>query len=246
MGLDINNLFGGYAGHNILKNISFKVPDGKIVALIGLNGAGKSTTINHVIGELQPQMGTIALNGVDLIKTPTEFKKQIAYIPEQPILYDELTLSEHLHLMLSAYELDDEQHWQLVEKLLTKFRLEKKQHWLPTHFSKGMKQKVMLVAAFMLERPLLIIDEPFLGLDTLAIKAVIDLMQEQARKGNSILLTTHLLKEATQFVDEFVVLYDGRIRFTGSPHHLAAASQLSVDNLEQFFESIQEELDDER
>lgn len=107
MGLDINNLSGGYAGHNILKNISFKVPDGKIVALIGLNGAGKSTTINHVIGELQPQMGTIALNGVDLIKTPTEFKKQIAYIPEQPILYDELTLSEHLHLMLSAYELDD-------------------------------------------------------------------------------------------------------------------------------------------
>ncbi|MGO3365223.1 MAG: ATP-binding cassette domain-containing protein, partial [Leuconostoc falkenbergense] len=83
MGLKINNLSGGYAGNNVLKNVTFDVPNGSIVALIGLNGAGKSTTINHIIGELQPQMGTIELNGINLVQNPTGFKSQIAYIPEQ-------------------------------------------------------------------------------------------------------------------------------------------------------------------
>jgi len=168
MGLKINNLSGGYAGNNVLKNVTFDVPNGSIVALIGLNGAGKSTTINHIIGELQPQMGTIELNGINLVQNPTGFKSQIAYIPEQPILYDELTLGEHLHLMLAAHNIDDEVAWQRAETLLKQFRLDDKLHWLPIHFSKGMRQKVMLISAFMLDAPLIIIDEPFLGFDTVA------------------------------------------------------------------------------
>lgn len=246
MTVKVEHLTGGYGKKPVIKDINFELKNGEIVGLIGLNGAGKSTTIKHMLGLLTPSSGELSISGTNIKDNIEEYRHKLSYIPEAPVIYEELTLQEHIDMTAMAYGIDKNTAMERANPLLKTFRLENELQIFPSHFSKGMKQKVMLVAAFMLERPLLIIDEPFLGLDTLAIKAVIDLMQEQARKGNSILLTTHLLKEATQFVDEFVVLYDGRIRFTGSPHHLAAASQLSVDNLEQFFESIQEELDDER
>ncbi|MGX7052415.1 ABC transporter ATP-binding protein [Leuconostoc palmae] len=240
MGLNVNNLTGGYSGTTVLNGVNFKVENGEIVALIGLNGAGKSTTINHIIGELQPTSGEISLNGARLADNPTIFKKQIAYIPEQPMLYDELTLSEHLHLMLATHEIDNVQSWKRVEELLNMFRLSDKQHWLPTHFSKGMKQKVMLVAAFMLESPLLIVDEPFLGLDTVAQKDVIQLLKQHASLGNSVLMTTHLLSSAAKFVDRFVVLKDGQVYFTGSAAQLGDRFNLKFNQLDDFFDVFQQ------
>ena len=239
MGLNIENLSGGYAGNSVLKNISLAVADGEIVALIGLNGAGKSTTINHVIGELHPKQGTITLNDVQLSAEPTVFKSQIAYIPEQPILYDELTLGEHLHLMLAAHEMDNSTAWHRALALLKTFRLEDKLHWLAIHFSKGMRQKVMLVSAFMLDAPLLIVDEPFLGLDTLAQKAVTNLLRQQAKAGRSVLMTTHLLTSAAQFVDKFIVLHEGHVYFEGSPKALAKKYGLAMTQLDDFFDLIQ-------
>ncbi|MDF7626577.1 ABC transporter ATP-binding protein [Leuconostocaceae bacterium ESL0723] len=241
MGLIVNNLSGGYAGNNVLRDVSFEVPNGKIVALIGLNGAGKSTTINHIIGEQQPYTGKIELNGTDIAADPTKFKSQIAYIPEQPILYEELTLAEHLHLMLATHGKDDQENWDQVQDLLKNFRLDDKLHWLPIHFSKGMRQKVMIVAAFMLNAPLLVIDEPFLGLDTLAQKDVIRMMQEQAQADRSVLLTTHLLASAASYVDDFVVLRDGRIEFIGTPAELAASHGLTIETLDDFFNLAQQE-----
>lgn len=239
MGLNIENLSGGYAGNTVLKNISLTVSDGEIVALIGLNGAGKSTTINHVIGELRPKHGNITLNDIKISAEPTAFKSQIAYIPEQPILYEELTLGEHLHLMLAAHNMDTSTYWSHALALLAEFRLEDKLHWLPIHFSKGMRQKVMLVSAFMLDAPLLIVDEPFLGLDTLAQKAVTKLLRQQAEEGRSVLMTTHLLSSATQYVDKFVVLHDGRVYFEGSPQALAQKYGLLMTQLDDFFDLIQ-------
>lgn len=239
MGLKIDNLTGGYAGNQVLKDVSFQVDNGQIVALIGLNGAGKSTTINHIIGELLPKSGKITLNGVDLAQAPAAFKAQLAYIPEQPILYDELTLAEHLELLLAAHQLDKTAVWDNVTKLLATFRLSDKLHWLPSHFSKGMRQKVMLVSAFMLQAPLLLVDEPFLGLDTLAQRDVVQLMKSQAVAGKSVLLTTHLLSSAAQFVDKFVVLTSGQVTFVGSPQALAEAHHLSLANLDDFFDLAQ-------
>lgn len=239
MGLKIDKLTGGYAGNQVLKDVSFDVADGQIVALIGLNGAGKSTTINHIIGERLPQSGKITLNGVDLVQDPSNFKAQLAYIPEQPILYDELTLGEHLDLMLAAHGLDKAAVWPEVVNLLDLFRLTDKLHWLPSHFSKGMRQKVMLVSAFMLNAPLLLVDEPFLGLDTLAHRDVVRLIQAQAAAGNSVLMTTHLLSSAAQFVDIFVVLAAGEVRFVGTPQALADQYQLTLATLDDYFDLAQ-------
>ena len=140
MSLEIKNLSGGYGKLTVLKDISFTVSDGTLTALVGLNGSGKSTTINHIIGLLQPKQGSIVLNNLLLEQEPVAYKSQLAYIPEQPIVYEELTLKEHLELTIAAYHLDEKLLGK-GRKLLNTFRLDDKLTWFPTHFSKGMRQK---------------------------------------------------------------------------------------------------------
>ncbi|MCG6527812.1 ABC transporter ATP-binding protein, partial [Vibrio parahaemolyticus] len=143
--------------------------DGELVGLIGLNGAGKSTTIKEIIGLLQPHTGKITINGLSLKEDPQAYRKQIGYIPETPSLYEELTLKEHIEVTAMAYDIPKDVALQRAERLLKTFRLENKLDWFPANFSKGMKQKVMVLCAFLIEPSLYIIDEPFLGLDPLAI-----------------------------------------------------------------------------
>lgn len=159
--LEVTNLTGGYANISVLKDISFEVNDGELVGLIGLNGAGKSTTIKEVIGLLTPYQGTIALDGLQLQGQAETYRKKIGFIPETPSLYEELTLKEHLEVVALAYDLDLEQVWERVERYLKIFRLDQKLDWFPVQFSKGMKQKVMIICALMVEPSLLIVDEPF-------------------------------------------------------------------------------------
>ena len=216
MTLEVKNLVGGYSQIPVLKDISFTVAAGQLVGLIGLNGAGKSTTINHIIGLLKPQRGSIKINGTSLIENSTKYKQSLAYIPETPILYEELTLKEHIELTIMAYNLDAQIAWKRAEKLLKIFRLDKKLDWFPANFSKGMKQKVMIVCAFITEADLFIIDEPFLGLDPLATKDLLDLIAQKKAQGATILMSTHVLDTAQNYCDNFVLINDGEIKASGS------------------------------
>ena len=199
-----------------MKDISFTVPDGTLTALVGLNGSGKSTTINHIIGLLQPKQGSIVLNNLLLEQEPVAYKSQLAYIPEQPIVYEELTLKEHLELTIAAYHLDEKIAWQKAEKLLNTFRLDDKLTWFPTHFSKGMRQKVMIVMAFITDAKLFIIDEPFLGLDVIAVNDLLKLIDSRKKEGTSFLLTTHVLDTIAGHSDQFVYLKDGQVAAAGA------------------------------
>lgn len=220
MSLVVENLSGGYNGSKVLDSISFKVDDGEIAALIGLNGAGKSTTINYLIGLLPIQNGQIELNGKNIANDAIGYKQQIAYIPETPILYQELTLREHLQSIILAYKLDEKIAWDKANQLLETFRLKKQLDWFPTEFSKGMKQKVMLVAALMTDAKLLIIDEPFLGLDPLAVDDLTKILKAKKEEGVSILLTTHVISVAEKFVDKFILLDKGKIRVQGTSNQI--------------------------
>lgn len=216
MVLKIENLTGGYTGVPVIKDINLTINPGEALGLIGLNGAGKSTTIKHLLGLLRPQKGQISLNGVELIKKPTEFKKQVAYIPEVPVLYEELTLKEHLELTIMSYQLEPDKAWAKAHELLAMFRLDDKLDWLPVHFSKGMKQKVMIVAAFLADTALLVIDEPFTGLDPLAVTNLITLIKQAVANGKMILMSTHILAEAEQAISNYAVLNNGTIEVIGS------------------------------
>ena len=213
--LEVKKLSGGYANIPVLKDVSFQVTDGELVGLIGLNGAGKSTTIKEIIGLLTPYEGQILIDGQTLLGQAEAYRKKLGFIPETPSLYEELTLKEHLEVVALAYDLDWDAAFERAEKLLKLFRLEEKLEWFPVHFSKGMKQKVMIICAFMVQPSLLIVDEPFLGLDPVAIQDLIDLLEEEKKRGTSILMSTHVLDSAEKMCDRFVILHQGQVLADG-------------------------------
>lgn len=214
--LHIEQLEGGYTHKNVLHGISFDVYPHEIVGLIGLNGAGKSTTIKHIIGLMQAKKGVININQKTFQEEPDMYRKQFAYIPEMPLLYDELTLYEHLRLTAMAYNIDEQTFELRLPPLLKAFRLEKQLKWFPIHFSKGMKQKVMIMCAFLVEPPLYIVDEPFVGLDPLGIQSYLEWMVTQKKRGAGILMSTHILATAERYCDRFIILHEGMIKAAGT------------------------------
>ena len=245
MSLIVEHVTGGYGHLPVLKDISFSVQPGEMVGLIGLNGAGKSTTIKHIIGLLEQKKGYITINDLSLKKNTEEYRKQIGFIPETPSLYEELTLREHIEVTAMAYDIPIDIAMQRAEKLLHTFRLENRLEWLPANFSKGMKQKVMILCAFLIEPSLYIIDEPFLGLDPLAINALLELMVEMKNEGSGILMSTHILATAEKYCDRFVVLHNGEIRAYGTLKDLQEEFRLPDSSLDEIYISLTKEQDHE-
>ncbi|HEM2862445.1 TPA: ABC transporter ATP-binding protein [Streptococcus suis] len=239
--LEVKNVTGGYVNIPVLKDVSFTVEDGQLVGLIGLNGAGKSTTIKEIIGLLTPYQGQIAIDGLTLLQGAENYRKKIGFIPETPSLYEELTLKEHLEVVAMAYDLSWEQAWGRVEHLLKLFRLDEKLDWFPVNFSKGMKQKVMIICAFMVEPSLLIVDEPFLGLDPVAISDLIALLGEEKSKGTSILMSTHVLDSAEKMCDSFVILHQGQVRATGNLEELQSTFGMDGASLNEIYLALTQE-----
>jgi len=238
--LEINKLTGGYVNIPVLKEVSFSVPDGQLIGLIGLNGAGKSTTINEIIGLLHPYAGEVRIDG-SLPEAPTDYRKKIGYIPETPSLYEELTLREHIETVAMAYDLDMDQVMVRVQPLLERFRLAEKLDWFPTQFSKGMKQKVMIICAYAVDPSLYIVDEPFLGLDPVAIADLIQLLADEKAKGKSILMSTHVLDSAEKMCDGFVILHKGQIRAKGTLDELRSTFGDEKASLNDIYMTLTEE-----
>ena len=225
----------------VLKDINFEVKNGEMIGLIGLNGAGKSTTIKNIIGLLTPQKGTITVDELTLQEDPENYRKKIGYIPETPSLYEELTLREHIEVTAMAYGIQKEEAMKRAESLLKTFRLENRLDWFPVNFSKGMKQKVMVLCAFLIQPSLYIIDEPFLGLDPLAINALLELMVAMKEQGAAILMSTHILATAEKYCDRFVVLHEGEVRAQGTLQDLQTEFDLPGSSLDEIYIALTKE-----
>jgi len=239
--LSIKNLVGGYTHKNVLHGISFEVYPKEIVGLIGLNGAGKSTTIKHIIGIMQAKEGEVSVNGQTFQDNPTSYRNQMAYIPEMPILYDELTLYEHLKLTAMAYGLSEGIFEKRLPRLLKEFRMEKQLHWFPVHFSKGMRQKVMIMCAFLIEPSLYIVDEPFVGLDPIGIKSYLQLMDEMKNNGSGVLMSTHILATAERYCDRFIILHEGNIKALGTLDELRKQFNMPEATLDDLYVQLTKE-----
>ncbi|MGP5428732.1 ABC transporter ATP-binding protein [Enterococcus malodoratus] len=241
MSLAIQHVTGGYGHLPVLKDINFEVHNGEMIGLIGLNGAGKSTTIKNIIGLLTPQKGTIKVDDLTLQQDPENYRKKIGYIPETPSLYEELTLREHIEVTAMAYGIPKEEAMERAESLLKTFRLENRLDWFPVNFSKGMKQKVMVLCAFLIQPSLYIIDEPFLGLDPLAINALLELMVAMKEQGAAILMSTHILATAEKYCDRFVVLHEGEVRAQGTLQDLQTEFNLPGSSLDEIYIALTKE-----
>ncbi|GAB0170709.1 ABC transporter ATP-binding protein [Lysinibacillus sp. CTST325] len=243
--LEVQHVTGGYTRKPVIKDLSFAIEKGELVGLIGLNGAGKSTTIKHIIGTMLPKEGDIRLNGVTLKENTDKYRTAFSYIPETPVLYDELTLREHLELTAMAYGLDEATLAARSQILLKEFRMEKRLNWFPSHFSKGMRQKVMIMCAFLVNPSLYIIDEPFVGLDPLGIQSLLDQMDEKKKEGASILMSTHILSTAEKHCDRIILLHEGRVRAQGTMEDLRKAFAMPHATLDDLYIAMTKERDHE-
>ncbi|WP_313893079.1 ABC transporter ATP-binding protein [Psychrobacillus sp.] len=244
--LEVNDITGGYTRKPVLHDLTFSIGKGELVGLIGLNGAGKSTTIKHIIGTMNAAKGTILLNGKTMKEDPAQYRTAFSYIPETPVLYDELTLKEHLELTAMAYNLDASVFEARMGALLKEFRMEKRLNWFPTHFSKGMRQKVMIMCAFLVNPSLYIIDEPFVGLDPLGIQSLLDQMKARKDEGASVLMSTHILSTAEKFCDRILLLHNGKIRAQGTMSDLRAVFNMPDATLDDLYIEMTKEQQDEK
>lgn len=237
--LQIEELSGGYSlGKPVLHDINFKVMPGEMVGLIGLNGAGKSTTMKHILGLMTPHKGVVLVQDKTRDEDPHTYQSSLAFVPESPLLYEELTVREHLEFTARAYGVEPEAYQERSNRLLDLFHMKEKADSLSMHLSKGMKQKVMIMSAFVARPPLYIIDEPFLGLDPLGIRSLLDFMLEMKQSGASILLSSHILSTIENYCDRFIVLHRGVVIAQGTLSEIAEQAQAPGESLENIFYAL--------
>jgi ABC-2 type transport system ATP-binding protein len=239
--LEVARLSGGYSSRKpVLHEVSFTVRPGEMVGLIGLNGAGKSTIIRHILGLMPPQAGDVRVTGVRLEEDRDKYRAACAYVPEQPSLLAHLTVREHLQWTALAYGLQPEESDRRSASLAEAFRMREALDSLPDTLSKGMKQKAMLMNALLVSPPLLIIDEPFLGLDPLAIRGLLAALEKARSQGCAILLSSHILPALERRADRLVVLHRGRVIAYGTPKEVKAQAGRGgpEDTLDDAFEAL--------
>jgi ABC-2 type transport system ATP-binding protein len=209
--LEARALTKRYGGLLALDSVSFQLKRGEIVGYLGPNGSGKSTTVNIVVGLLEPSAGTIALDGRTLAEDPLGYKGRIGYVPEEPYLYTHLTATEYLTLVGRLRGLPQAVLDKKIAKLLTLFQLHDSRYSTMAAFSKGMRQRVLLAAALMHNPDLLVLDEPFSGLDVnagLLFRALLTLL---AAEGRMILFSTHRFEMVERLCSRVVILSSGRL-----------------------------------
>ncbi|KAB8137968.1 ABC transporter ATP-binding protein [Gracilibacillus oryzae] len=215
--------------NTILQDIDFSLEQGNIVALIGHNGAGKSTIMKTIMGWQEKKQGNISINGINQDDSFLTYKKQIAYIPEEPFLLSELTAMQHFQLYGQSYGLSEQQLNQRVEHLTRLFEIEDKLNEYPESLSKGMRQKVQTICALLPDVALMLIDEPFMGLDVHAAADLQQLIIDKAKNGTSILLTSHQLDRVGEFADSYIMLHKGVITEKGIMKDFAELTRRSTE-----------------
>ncbi|WP_417915380.1 ABC transporter ATP-binding protein [Candidatus Electronema sp. JM] len=235
--LHIQNLRKSFADFTAVNNISLEVEAGEIFGFLGPNGAGKTTTIKILAGLLQPDSGTVLINGKSLAEQPLACKQDTGYVPDRPWLFEKLTGSEYLKFIASLYRLPEERFKAGSAQYLDLFDLSKWQDHLIESYSHGMRQKLIMTSAFMLDQPLLIIDEPMVGLDPKSARIVKELFKQKAAEGTAIFLSTHSLEIAEELCRRIAIITNGTLRVIGTMEELRSQAGRADQalNLEEIF-----------
>lgn len=214
--LQINNFSKSYNNEvKAVDNLTLEVNAGEIFGFIGHNGAGKTTTIKATVGVLDFNEGEILLDGLSIKEDPINFKKQIAYIPDNPSVYNNLTGMQYLNFIVNIYQVEDENINETIIKYASEFELTKELNNEINTYSHGMKQKLLLISAFIRNPKLLILDEPFTGLDPNATFKMKELMRKLADQGSIIFFSTHILEVAEKFCDTVGIIRKGKLVVSG-------------------------------
>lgn len=215
--IEIKNVSKTYNGtKKALENITFNVNDGEIFAFIGHNGAGKTTTIKLIVGILDFESGEILINGKSIKESPIECKKDIAYVPDNPDLYENMKAIDFINFICDMYNTPLITRKENIAKYSKMFEIENNLNDDISSFSHGMKQKVALISALAHNPKVLIMDEPFVGLDPKAVYDMKELMKQMAKDGKTVLFSTHILDVAEKLCDRVAIIKNGKIVKTGN------------------------------
>ena len=234
--IEIKNLHKAYANHLVLKGINLTVNAGEIIGYIGPNGAGKSTTIKTLIGMLPDFAGDVHVLGIDVRQDPLEVKRHIGYVPEQASLYEVLTPTEYLHFIGQLYGLEKSTIDKKSLELLRLFDLYTNRDDRMTTFSKGMRQKVLLISGLLHNPEVIFLDEPLSGLDANAVILVKEILSQLALAGKTLFYSSHLMDVVEKISDRIVLIDKGVVIANGTFAELKA--QRETGSLEQLFNQL--------
>lgn len=238
--LEARGLTKRYGGLLALNNVDFELHRGEIVGYLGPNGSGKSTTVNLVVGLLEPSAGFIAIDGIRMSDNPVEYKRKIGYVPEEPFLYTHLTAGEYLTLVGRLRGIPQAALNKKISRLLELFQLQDSRYRTMNGYSKGMRQRVLLAAALLHNPDLLVLDEPFSGLDVnagLLFRALLTLL---AAEGRMILFSTHRFDMVEKLCSRVVILSAGRLV---GERRLSDFQAGGSDSLESLFVRVTQQAD---
>ena len=230
--IEIKNVSKKYGNKVALNNVSFKVEDGEIFAFIGHNGAGKTTLIKAITGIHEFDEGEIIINGKSIVDDPIECKKEMAYMPDNPELYENMKAIDFINFICDMYEINQETRKKNIKKYAELFEIDKNLNDLISSFSHGMKQKVVLIASLAHNPKILIMDEPFVGLDPKAVFDVKKVMNEMVKEGKTVFFSTHILDVAEKLCSKVAIIKNGEIIKTGSMKEIKGDKSLEKVFLE--------------
>ena len=208
--IEINNLVKKYGDKRAVSGISFTVNDDEVLGFLGPNGAGKTTTMNIISGYLSSTSGTVKVNGHDILEEPEVAKKQIGYLPENPPLYNDMTVREYLNYICDLKGVAKDQRKNQLDRILSLVKIDDVYNRLIGNLSKGYKQRVGIAQAMVGDPPILILDEPTVGLDPNQIIEIRKLIKSLS-KTHSIIISSHILPEIQEIADRVVIINNGKI-----------------------------------
>ena len=231
--IEIKNVSKTYNGKKkVLKNISFKIEGGEIFAFIGHNGAGKTTMIKCIMGILGFEEGDILVDNKSIKEEPLECKRIMAYVADNPDLYENMKAIDFINFICDMYEVSEDIRRENTLKYAKMFEIEDKLNDDISSFSHGMKQKIALIAALAHNPKVLIMDEPFVGLDPKAVYDMKEIMRDMAKEGKTIFFSTHILDVAEKLCDRVAIIKDGTIVKVGKMKYIKGDESLEQVFLE--------------
>jgi len=231
----LENLTKKYGEFNAVSNLNLSIPKGEIFGFIGPNGAGKTTTIKMMGGIMDPTSGSIDICGISMKDEPEKAKRNIGFIPDRPFLYEKLTGNEFLGFIGNLYGVDNRSFAAKAEEKLNMFSLLAWADELIESYSHGMKQRLIMAAALLHDPEVIIVDEPMVGLDPVAVRMVKDLFKHLSGQGLTIFMSTHTLKVAEDVCDRIGIIHKGVMIATGTTDDLKKKSLLTDADLEDAF-----------
>ena len=237
--IQVSELTKKFGSVQALNGLTFNVMPGEIYGLLGPNGAGKTTTIKALIGLVEPNSGTITVEGVDPTKDPVAVKSKVGYVAEKPILYESLSARDFLEYVSSIRKLDQTSVNHIVAKLSEAFDIADFFDAPIATLSTGMKQKVALIASLVHQPPVLLLDEPLSGLDAKTSRIVKDLLLLHTKKGGAVLFSTHIMEVAENLCTRIGIIYGGKIVAEGTLDQLKIGSK--SETLEEVFLKLTDE-----